>query len=67
MSDEKLEKILINSVIYFNTELMDEKNFKLQEIIKFLKEDIGFNDEEIENLDLYENMNLGEKRKTYLN
>lgn len=67
MSDEKLEKILINSVIYFNTELMDEKNFKLQEIIKFLKEDIGFNDEEIENLDLYENINLGEKRKTYLN
>lgn len=67
MSDEKLEKILINSVIYFNTELIDEKNFKLQEIIKFLKEDIGFNDEEIENLNLYENMNLDEKRKTYLN
>lgn len=54
MSNERLKTLLINSLIFLDTEFLstiidpDDSD----QVIKFLKDEIGFNDNEIEELDI---------------
>ena len=44
MSNERLKTLLINSLIYMDTELVQVINPEENDIIKFLKDEIGFYD-----------------------
>ena len=53
MKKERLETLLLNFITYFETEVFE--NMTLYEKIDFLKDEIGFTDEEIEELEIENN------------
>ena len=56
MSNERLKTLLINSLIYMDTELVQVINPEENDIIKFLKDEIGFTDQEIEELGIIDDV-----------
>lgn len=54
MSNERLKTLLINSLIFLDTEFLSSiiDSDDSDQVIKFLKDEIGFNDDEIEELDI---------------
>ena len=69
MSNERLKTLLINSLIYIDTELIQTINPEENDIIKFLKGEIGFTDEEIEELGITDNVfpEIKGNKKSFLN
>ena len=69
MSNERLKTLLINSLIYMDTELVQAINPDKNDIIKFLKDEIGFTDEEIEELGIADKVfpKIKTDKKSFLN
>ena len=69
MSNERLKTLLINSLIYIDTELIQTINPEENDIIKFLKDEIGFTDEEIEELGITDDVfpEIKGNKKSFLN
>ena len=69
MSNERLKTLLINSLIYIDTELIQTINPEENDIIKFLKDEIGFTDEEIEELGIIDDVfpEIKGNKKSFLN
>ena len=69
MSNERLKTLLINSLIYIDTELIQTINPEENDIIKFLKDEIGFTEEEIEELGITDDVfpEIKGNKKSFLN
>ena len=66
---QRLKTLLINSLIYIDTELIQTINPEENDIIKFLKDEIGFTEEEIEELGITDDVfpEIKGNKKSFLN